>query len=263
MNILFVGDIVGAPGRQAARQLLPGLRREFDADLVLANGENAAGGIGLTPEVAEELFSCGIDVLTTGNHVWDKKEILPALEKDVRLLRPANYPEGAPGRGSALVAARNGEAVGVINLSGRVFFPTHLDCPFRSARQELEALSGRARVIIVDLHAEATSEKVAMGWFLAGRVTAVVGTHTHVQTADARVLPGGTAYITDVGMTGPTDSVIGIKTELVLERFQSQRPVRFEVARGAVHLSAVVVEADSQGRALSIHSLTRPVPGTG
>ncbi|MEW6335280.1 MAG: TIGR00282 family metallophosphoesterase, partial [Thermodesulfobacteriota bacterium] len=212
MKILFIGDIVGKPGRRAVRELLPGIVEDHRIDLVIANCENAAAGFGVTGEVIEELQDCRIDVLTSGNHIWDKKEILEIIEGCDRLLRPANYPAGAPGRGCLVMTAPGGLRVGVINLAGRVFMHP-LDCPFRTADREIGTLKSRADVIIVDMHAEATSEKIAMGWYLDGRVGAVVGTHTHVQTADERILPGGTGYITDAGMTGPFDSVIGIRRE--------------------------------------------------
>lgn len=227
----------------------------YGIHLAIANGENAAGGIGLTGEVAEEIFGYGINVLTMGNHVWDKKEIMEIIDEEERLLRPLNYPAPAPGRGSVIVPA-GGVKVAVMNLSGRVFNPQHLDCPFRLADAELERLKAETPLVIVDFHAEATSEKQAMAWHLAGRVTALIGTHTHVQTSDEQVLPGGTAFITDVGMTGPTNSVIGIKKELALERFITQRPVKFEVARGRIQLSALVVEADeATGQARAVHRL--------
>ncbi|MGC2433085.1 MAG: TIGR00282 family metallophosphoesterase, partial [Desulfobaccales bacterium] len=229
MNILFIGDIVGNPGRRAVEELLPRLVDQYFIDLVVANGENASGGIGITPAVADQLFSYGIDVLTSGNHIWKHKEILPYLEETDRLLRPANYPPETPGRGYAVVETAAGEQVGVINLEGRVFMNT-IDCPFRTVDRILGLLPKELKVILVDMHAEATSEKQALGWFLDGRVSAVVGTHTHVQTADGRVLPGGTGYLSDAGMTGPVDSVIGMKREIILERFWSQLPQPFKVA---------------------------------
>lgn len=251
MKILFIGDIVGKPGRRAVRELLPWIVEERRIDFVIANCENAAAGFGVTSEVIEELYGCHINVLTSGNHIWDKKEIMDVVEGYGTLLRPANYPAGAPGRGSVVVTTPGGIRVGVINLAGRVFM-NPLDCPFRTADREIEEMKGKAHAIIVDMHAEATSEKVAMGWYLSGRVTAVLGTHTHVQTADDRILPGKTAYITDVGMTGPFDSVIGIRKEVILQRFLLQMPNKFDVAKGDVRLQGVTVEIDPDGRAKAI-----------
>ena len=252
MRILFVGDVVGRPGREIVRDRLRQLASERAADIVIVNGENAAGGVGITPATAKELFRAGADVLTGGNHSWDKREIVPYIEECPTLLRPANFPEGTPGGGVCVVNARDDTRVGVINLQGRVFLQT-IDDPFAVVDRVLEGLAGQADVVLVDFHAEATSEKVAMGWYLDGRVTAVVGTHTHVPTADARVLPGGTAYITDVGMTGPYDGVIGVRKEAVLERFRTQRPVRYSVSEGDVRLAGVLVDCDpSTGRARSI-----------
>ncbi|MCL5807453.1 MAG: TIGR00282 family metallophosphoesterase [Deltaproteobacteria bacterium] len=251
MKILFIGDIVGKPGRRAVRELLPWIVEERRIDFVIANCENAAAGFGVTSEVVEELYGCHIDVLTSGNHIWDKKEIIDVVEGYETLLRPANYPAGAPGRGSVVVTTRGGIRIGVINLAGRVFM-NPLDCPFRTADQEIEEMKGKVHMIIVDMHAEATSEKVAMGWYLSGRVAAVLGTHTHVQTADDRILPGETAYITDVGMTGPFDSVIGIKKEVILQRFLMQIPNKFDVAKCDIRLQGVTVEIDSDGRAKRI-----------
>ncbi len=252
MRILMIGDVVGRPGRKAVREVLPVLLQEHRPDLVIANGENAAGGNGITPDTAGELFASGIDVLTMGNHVWDKKEALTLLEEEERIIRPANYPPGTPGRGYNLFEVKEGLKVGVINLSGRVFLPP-LECPFRLGRQLAEELRVETRVIIVDFHAEATSEKVALGWHLDGLVSAVVGTHTHIQTADARVLPGGTAYITDIGMTGPRDSVLGVKTEIIVHKFLTQLPARFEIAGGVTQLEGVILDIDpSTGRAAGI-----------
>ncbi|MDN5361505.1 MAG: 2,3-cyclic-nucleotide 2-phosphodiesterase [Moorella sp. (in: firmicutes)] len=252
MRILMIGDVVGRPGRKAVREVLPSLLQEHRPDLVIANGENAAGGNGITPDTAGELFASGIDLLTMGNHVWDKREALTLLEQEERIIRPANYPPGTPGRGYTLFPVREDLKVGVINLSGRTFLPP-LDCPFRLGQELAAELRRETRVIVVDFHAEATSEKVALGWYLDGQVSAVVGTHTHIQTADARVLPGGTAYITDVGMTGPRDSVLGVKTEIILHRFLTQLPVRFEIADGVVQLEAVLLDIDAAtGRAMGI-----------
>ena len=258
-RILFIGDIVGQPGRRAVKALLPGLLEEFSPELILANVENAAGGFGITPPLVEELLDLGIAVLTSGNHIWDKKEILPYLadHADSRLLRPANYPGDAPGHGLYLGRSRAGTDYAVLNLQGRVFMPS-IDCPFRTAAALLEKIPSEVRIRIVDMHAEATSEKRALGWYLDGRVTAVVGTHTHVPTADETVQPNGTAYITDLGMTGPYDSVIGIEKQPIIEKFMNQIPARFEVARGDVRLSAVLIEADTEtGRALAIQRILR------
>ncbi len=251
MRILFIGDIIGSPGRSAVSLHLPGLKKKEKIDFVVANGENAAGGFGLTPKVAEQLFSCGIDGLTSGNHIWDKKDIVETLAKDNRILRPANYPPGVIGFGSTVISTQ-GKKLGVINLSGRVFM-RELDCPFRTALGEIEGLKERVEVVVVDMHAEATSEKIAMGWYLDGKVSAVIGTHTHVQTADERILPEGTAYITDVGMVGSLDSVIGVKKDIILERFLTQLPVHLDVAKENVALHAVLVEIDEDtAKAVSI-----------
>ncbi|MDI6893236.1 MAG: TIGR00282 family metallophosphoesterase [Bacillota bacterium] len=256
MQILFVGDVVGKPGRQLLAQLLPSYLEKEQLDLVVVNGENAAGGLGVTPEVAAELFAMGVDVLTSGNHLWDKKEVMPFLDREERLLRPLNWPGDPPGRGSLVLQGRSGIPVAVVCAMGRVFAPVLLDCPFRSLAREAEGLRAHTPVILVDFHAEATSEKVAMGWFLDGRVSAVIGTHTHVQTADEVVLPGGTAYITDAGMTGPWQSVIGMRTETIVQRFLDQLPSRFDVARGPRQFNAVCVDVDEgSGRARSIRRI--------
>jgi metallophosphoesterase (TIGR00282 family) len=257
MRILFIGDIFGRPGRTIVKERLPDLVKEHAIDLVLANGENAAAGFGITPPLVEELFDLGIDVLTTGNHIWDKREIVDYFatadgnphSPARRVLRPANYPPGMPGWG--LYEGRKGDVpYAVINLQGRVFMAAN-DDPFRVADQLLKEI--KAKVIFVDIHAEATSEKISLGWYLDGRVTVVVGTHTHVPTADERVLPGGTAYITDVGMTGPYDSVIGVKKELIVGKFLNNMPTRFEAATGDVRLCAVVADCDERtGRASEI-----------
>jgi len=252
MKVLFIGDIVGKGGRRAVRELLPSLREREGVEFVIANAENAAGGMGVTSEKAKELLEMGIDVLTSGNHIWKKKEILSYIEREPRLLRPANYPSGAPGRGSGVFRARNGIKVGVLNLEGRVFMKA-LECPFRTAEERIDYLKKESPILVVDFHAEATSEKMAMGWFLDGEVSAVIGTHTHVQTADERILPAGTAYITDAGMTGPINSVIGIKKELAIERFLTLLPNRFEPAKGEIELQGVIVEIDDEsGLALNI-----------
>ncbi|MBD3426973.1 MAG: TIGR00282 family metallophosphoesterase [Candidatus Omnitrophica bacterium] len=252
MKVFFIGDIVGSPGRKALEKMLKSYRQEQGIDAVVANGENAAGGSGLTPAIAEELFSSGVDVLTSGDHVWKKREIYDYLERTDRLVRPANYPKNVPGKGSTAVEVRNGQTIGVINIIGRVFMDA-VDCPFDRVREEIEKLRQRTPVIIVDMHAEATSEKVAMGWYLAGAVSAVIGTHTHVQTADEKILPGGTAYITDCGMTGPFDSVIGRKKEQIITRFITQLPTRFELASEGIEVHGVIVDIDaSTGKARKI-----------
>ena len=261
MKVLFLGDVFGKPGRQAVKHFVPKLVARHAVDLIVANSENSAGGAGVTPESADELLACEVNLLTSGNHIWSKREIVPYLERaDSRQLRPANYP-GAPGRGSGVVHTPDGRALGVINIEGRVFMK-NLDDPFRAAEAELAKLTGKGvRAILVDMHCEATSEKNAMGHFLDGRVSAVVGTHTHVQTADERLLPLGTAYITDVGMCGPRDSIIGVKKELVLQRFLTQRPVAFEPARREVFLHGVLLDIDeSTGLARSIERLQERLP---
>lgn len=258
-KFLFIGDIFGQPGRRIVKEQLPALVEEFAPDLILANGENAAAGFGITPPLVEELLGLGIAVLTSGNHIWDKKEILPYLAEhsDGRLLRPANYPGDSPGHGLYIGKTRDKVPYAVLNVQGRVFMPA-LDCPFRTLDALLAQIPGEVKIRIVDVHAEATSEKKALGWYLDGRATAVLGTHTHVTTADETVLPQGTAYITDLGMTGPHDSVIGVEKRSVIEKFLTQVPARFEVAKGDVRLSAVLVEADpDDGRARSIERIMR------
>jgi metallophosphoesterase (TIGR00282 family) len=251
LRILIVGDIVGEPGRSAVACYLPGVIREKRIDLVVANAENAAGGFGITPKIAKEFFEMGIHVLTGGNHIWDKKEIIDYLDQERRLLRPANYPPNVPGAGSVVVQTADGRKVAVLHLMGRIFMPT-VDCPFRVGLREVEKLAAETGIVIVDLHAEATSEKMAIGWYLDGRVSGVFGTHTHVPTADERILPGGTAYLTDIGMTGPRDSVIGIRKEMAIEKFLTQTPRRFETAPGPRQFCAAVVEVDPSGRAVAI-----------
>ncbi len=255
MKVLFIGDIVGRPGRRILKAHLAQLQRDHDIDLTIANVENSAGGYGILPSIGQEILECGVDVMTSGNHIWDKREALEYIGSEERLLRPANYPAGAPGLGARIVRDAGGQEVGVLNLQGRVFMPL-IDCPFQVAARELSELRRRTPLVFVDFHAEATSEKIAFGWHLDGQVTAVIGTHTHVPTADARILPGGTAYISDAGMTGPVDSVIGMKVKTSLERFLSGRNVRFEVAKGPCKLCGVVVEADQgSGKAISIRRL--------
>lgn len=264
MRILFIGDIFGSPGRRAVRELLPGLVARHAPDLVLANGENAAAGFGITPKLVDELLGTGVEMLTSGNHIWDRKEIIPYLAEHAEgpLLRPANFPAGAPGQGLLLARTRSSIPYAVMNLQGRVFMQS-IDCPFRSADALLRLIPAEVKIRILDMHAETTSEKVALGWHMDGRVTAVLGTHTHIPTADERVLPGGTAYITDVGMTGPYDSVIGIDKQMVIEKFLNQLPARFEVARDDVRLCGVMIEADpATGRAISIERIMVPVPSS-
>ncbi len=260
MNILFVGDVVGRAGRRALKACLPQYLETGRADFVVANAENAAGGIGLTPKVVEGILALGVDAVTTGNHVWAHREMYEAAEREPRLVRPANYPPGVPGVGSRVLRSRGGVEVGVVNVCGRVFMEA-LDCPFRAADAELERLSGQATVIIVDMHAEATSEKMAFGRYVDGRASLVAGTHTHVQTADERILPGGTAYITDCGMTGPVDSVIGMEAEPVVGRFLDRLPIRFQAAKGPAVFAGVLVEADdASGRAQSVVRVQEYVP---
>jgi len=248
----MIGDVIGRPGRRAVQVLVPHLRQEYRIDLVIANGENAAGGLGLTRETAEELFASGIDVITSGNHIWDHKEIIPSLDSEFAILRPLNYPPGVPGRGYLT----KGKVL-VVNLLGRTFIG-NFDCPFRAMDQLLEEIVDKPPVIIADFHAEATSEKVAMGRYLDGRVSAVLGTHTHVGTIDARLLPKGTAYITDVGMTGPIESVIGDDADAVIRRFLTQLPHRLSVGKGSVVLNSVLVDVDERtGRATGITRVDR------
>ena len=261
MKVLFIGDIVGSPGRRAVKVLLPGIVGNYGVDIVIANCENAAGGFGVTRKIVDELYHDEIDILTSGNHIWDKKEISDFIDDYETLVRPANYPQETVGKGSVVIDTRLGISVGVLNLEGRIFMKP-LDCPFRVAERELDILKDTTNIIIVDMHAEATSEKEALGWFLDGRVSAVVGTHTHVQTADERVLPLGTAYITDVGMTGSFDSVLGIKKEVALERFLTLLPNRFDVAKGDIRLQGVLIDIDNRtGKALSIERLSMAMEG--
>jgi hypothetical protein len=252
MNLLFVGDIFASGGRRIVAENLQSIISREEIDLAIANVENAAGGFGVTPLVAQELFSYGLDVLTSGNHIWDKKEIYEYLPHEPRLLRPANYPDGLPGSGLYTCKSRRGVPCAVINLQGRTHMPA-TECPFRTADRVLAALDAEVKVRLVDFHAEMTSEKMAMGWYLDGRVSAVVGTHTHIATADTRILPKGTAYQTDVGMTGPYTSVIGVERETIIRRFLTSIPIRMEAAKGGVELHAVIVEVDeSTGRARSV-----------
>src|SRR5688572_28387612 len=252
MKLLFIGDVVGRPGRELLRRGLRQLVEHHAADLVIANVENSAAGFGITKDIGDTFLQWGVEVMTSGNHIWDKKEALDYIATERRLLRPANYPPGVPGRGSYVAQTSDGRAVGVVNVMGRVFM-TPIDDPFQIVLREIEALRVKTRIIVVDFHAEATSEKVAMGWHLDGKATLVVGTHTHVQTADERILPKGTAYLTDAGMTGPHDSIIGMETEPSLSRFLTAMPSRFEPATGNPRLNGIVVEADEKtGRALAV-----------
>ncbi len=257
MKVLLIGDVIGKPGRAALKALLPSLVSEYGADAVLVNGENSASGFGINEKVANEMFSQGVAAITSGNHIWDRKESIPFIAKEHRVLRPLNYPPGVPGTGS-IVLAVGGEKLAVISLIGRVFM-TYVDCPFRSADEEIKRLSAITPNIVIDFHAEATSEKLALAHYLDGRASAVLGTHTHVQTADERVLAGGTAVITDVGMTGPVDSIIGVRKDEVIERFLTAMPQRFEVPDSPVLLCAVIVEI-SAGKALSIERIQRAYP---
>lgn len=257
MNILFIGDIVGRPGRDAVRDWLPELRREFSIDIVVANAENVAGGLGATVEILEDLSGYGVHAFTLGNHTWRRKAFVQDIGRLDNVVRPANYPEAAPGRGSATIDLPDGRKLGLVSLLGRVFMEPFA-CPFETGLREVEALRKTTHTVLVDIHAEATSEKVAMGWFLDGRCSAVVGTHTHVQTADERILPGGTAYITDVGMTGPMDSVIGVEKGPVIEKFRTGLPTEFRVASGEPGICGVrIVTNDETGKAESITRVSR------
>lgn len=260
MKLLILGDVMGRPGRQAIRQLVPPLARELKADFVIANCENATNGSGITPDDADELFGSDVDVLTSGNHIWHKKEIFEYLDQNRRILRPENFAR-APGRGHTVVESR-GVKVGVLNLQGRVFMPQHVDDPFAAADRVVSSMRDKGVLVIaVDVHAETTSEKLALARYLDGRVSVVVGTHTHVQTSDEEIMRGGTARITDLGMTGPHDSIIGMRTELVMERFLTQRGVPFEVAKGDVRVEGVLVDVDeSTGRARAIERVRRKLP---
>jgi len=252
MKILFIGDIVGSPGREAVNKLLPGLKKEHKLDFVIANAENAAGGSGITQNVAKDLFDSGVDVLTSGDHIWKKREIFEFIEQEERILRPLNFPAGAPGRGFAVFKTKDNRKIAVANVNGRVFMEA-LECPFKTTLAAVEEILKETTIIIVDIHAEATSEKVALGWYLDGKISALLGTHTHIQTADEKILPQGSAYLTDAGMTGPQDSVIGRRIEDVLERFITCVPVRFEVAEGNIQLQGAVLDIDDNtGKAKSI-----------
>jgi 2',3'-cyclic-nucleotide 2'-phosphodiesterase len=251
VRLLFVGDIFGSAGRGIVADHLSDIRQTQAIDVVIANGENSAAGFGITPSIADDLFRGGIDVMTSGNHIWDKRDIYEYFDRNPRLLRPANYPAGCPGTGVYIHQMRDGRRCAVMNLQGRVYM-AHTDCPFRKADELLAALPGDVKVRFIDFHAEVTSEKVAMGWYVDGRVSALIGTHTHIPTADTRILPGGTAYQTDCGMTGPYDSIIGVEKETILKKFLNAMPVRMEPAKGSAELHSVIVEVDDQtGKAVS------------
>jgi 2',3'-cyclic-nucleotide 2'-phosphodiesterase len=260
MRILFIGDIIGKSGREAVRALLPNIIDKYKTDVIIANGENAAAGFGITEQTASEIFACGIDIITTGNHVWDKKEAVTYLEKERRIIRPLNYPPDVPGYGSALITPAGKAPVAVLNLAGRVFMNC-LDCPFRTAAAAIEKIRESVGIIIIDFHAEATSEKMAFGYYLDGQVSAILGTHTHVQTADERILPGGTAYISDVGMTGPAHSVIGVDKNQIIGKFLTGMPRKFDVAEGKALFNAVVVDIDEKnGKATGIQRIQMTGP---
>jgi metallophosphoesterase (TIGR00282 family) len=260
LNVLCIGDVFGEPGRKALAHFLPRLRAELEVDLVVANVENAAAGFGVTPSLARGFLGGGIDVMTSGNHIWDRKEIIEYIVKENLLLRPANYPAGTPGVGSVVVKA-GAHRVGVLNLQGRVFM-SPIDCPFATADAEVARLRAETSIIVVDMHGEATSEKQAIGWYLDGRVSAVVGSHSHVQTADERLLPGGTAFLTDLGITGPFDSVIGVDKELAIQRFRTGMPNRFEPATGRARVQGALVRIDPEsGRAVAIERVQRELAG--
>lgn len=254
MKVLFVGDIVGNPGRKIAKEMISELKKDLNIDFCIANGENAAGGSGITYVVAQELYNSGVDGITLGNHTWSKREILNFIESDPRIVRPANYPSELPGRCSAVINGKSSE-IGIVNILGRVYMDS-VDCPFKAAEREIEYLKSFVKVIIVDIHAEATSEKNALAWYLDGRVSCVFGTHTHVQTADERILPFGTGFITDAGMTGPYEGIIGIDREIIINKFLSHMPVKFEVAKGSTQFNGVVAEIDEKtGKTLSIERI--------
>lgn len=257
MRILMLGDITSRPGRRAVNEMLHKIILENNIDFVIANGENAAGGNGITREIADELFLAGIDVLTMGNHVWDKKEIFAFIDKESRILRPANYPPGTPGTGWGVFRLKNNQKIGIISLAGRVFMSEQLDCPFRTLENIINVLNKETRNIIVDFHAEATSEKQALSWYFDGQISAVCGTHTHVLTGDARILPRGTAYITDLGMTGPYNSVLGVKPDIVIRKFLTQLPQKFEIANGPWQINGAILELDENtGKAISISTIS-------
>ena len=257
MRVLLIGDVVGKTGRRLISELLPGIISQYQVDVCVANGENAAGGVGITADIARQLLDSYVQVITSGNHIFNKKDIEEYIKTEPHLLRPANYPPGVPGAGSCIIELPNREKLGIINLMGRVFM-ANLDCPFRAALSEIQEIRQQTHNIIIDFHAEATSEKIAFGWYLDGQVSAIIGTHTHVQTADERILPKGTAYLTDVGMTGAMDSAIGIKLDQVLHRFLTQMPVKFEAAKHNLQLSSVLMDIDpATGKAVAIQRLNK------
>jgi 2',3'-cyclic-nucleotide 2'-phosphodiesterase len=254
LRILFIGDIVGNPGRKIAKTIINSYRRQKSVDFCIANGENAAGGNGITYVVAKELFESGVDIITMGNHTFSKKEINTFLDDEARIIRPANYPEGVPGRGSTVYKSERG-CIGVINLMGRVYMEP-IDCPFMAAEREIEYIKNFTRIIIVDMHAEATSEKCALAWYIDGRVSCVLGTHTHVQTADERILPCGTGFLTDAGMTGPCEGIIGVDRNIIVKKFVKHMPVRFEIAKGAVQFNGVLIDIDEKnGKTMALERI--------
>ena len=258
INILFIADIVGRPGLDITERLLPGLKRQYEIDICIANGENAAGGRGLTSSLVRQYINIGVDVISSGNHIWDNPIFRKELDSTKNVLRPLNYPPTNPGRGSIVIQSKHGQPVGIINLQGRTFMAS-IDCPFRSGLTEIDRLGQKTKIIIIDFHAEATAEKMAMGWYLDGKVSAVIGTHTHVQTADERILPQGTAYITDVGMTGAHDSVIGLKTSVAIKRFLHQIPEKYQIASGNSRFCGAIVSINSDtGKAQSIERINLP-----
>jgi metallophosphoesterase (TIGR00282 family) len=260
VRLLFIGDIVGEPGRRTVKEVVPRLRQEWNLDIVIANGENSAGGSGITPATAAEIYSAGVDVITTGDHLWDQKEVNALLASEKRFVRPLNYPEGTPGQGSTIIQTAKGVPVAIINVQGRTFMPI-LENPFKAMKQEVAKMRQQTKVIFVDMHAEATSEKIALARMLDGQVSAVVGTHTHVQTADETIFPGGTAFLCDAGFTGPHESVLGREIDPIIERFLRNTPQRFGVAKGHERLQGVVIEIDeTTGRALNIRRVSEPLP---
>jgi metallophosphoesterase (TIGR00282 family) len=262
VKILFIGDIVGEPGRRAVAVLVPKLRAENRIDVVIANGENSAGGSGITPATAAEILAAGVDVITSGDHLWDQKEVSQLLHNEPRFVRPINYPPGTAGNGSTIIQPSGFPPVGILNVQGRTFLPA-LEHPFLTMDREVNRLRSQAPILFVDVHAEATSEKIAMGRFLDGRVSAVIGTHTHVQTADEQIFPGGTAFLCDAGFTGPHESILGREIEPIIKRFLTQTPQRFSVASGNILLQGALIEVDeNSGRALSIRRISEPLPAT-
>lgn len=256
LKVLFIGDIVGNPGRKAVKELIPVLKKKYEADFCIANGENAAGGSGITYVVTQELTRAGIDAITLGNHTWSKREILNFIDSDTNVVRPANYPKELPGKGS-MILDMNGMKIGILNLMGRIYMDS-IDCPFKAADRELQYLKSQTKVVLVDMHAEATSEKCALAWYLDGRVSCVLGTHTHVQTADERILPFGTAFISDVGMTGPYEGIIGIDREIIINKFITHMPTKHEIARGSVQFNAVALDIDEvTGKARKIERISQ------